>query len=96
MSNAINDVLRQHFGPASGRRPDPVAQIVDNSPLPEEGESRHRFYVRHAKSTVSDLLSEGVDRQPLRELMIYLCPSLGLRDHDMWDEVLDVIREVGA
>ena len=90
----INSIFSAHFG--TGHRPDPIAQVVDDSPLPEEGESRHRFYARQAKSVVSDLLVEGVDRQPLRELMVYLCLSLGLRDHDMWDEVLDTIREVGA
>ena len=89
----IDSIFSEHF---PGHRPDPIAQVVTDSPLPEEGESPSRFYARQAKSVVSDLLVDGVDRQPLRELMVYLCLSLGLRDDDMWDEVLDVIREVGA
>jgi hypothetical protein len=90
----IDNLLSAHFG--TGHRPDPVTRLLFNSPLPEEGESPSKFYARQAKSVVSDLLVDGVDRQPLRELMVYLCLSLGLRDHDMWDEVLDTIREVGA
>jgi hypothetical protein len=96
INREINDLLSTHFGTGGGHRPDPITKVLDSSPLPEGDESPSRFYARQAKATFSDLLVDGADRYALRELMVYFCLSLGLRDDDMWDEVLDTIREVGA
>ena len=108
INREINDLLSTHFGTGGGHGPKPDiltraqngveegTDPVTDSPLPEGDESPSRFYARQAKATFSDLLVDGADQYTLRELMVYFCLSLGLRDDDMWDEVLDTIREIGA